>query len=105
MKAVVYKTFGPPDVLKLVHNHPLPPRSAGQVLVKVKSTSVNPVDFKIRNGSIPVVAKKEKVRSSPLPGLLEAVLGRLNCKVLACTCRFLVVTWLASLKLLMLTHG
>lgn len=60
MKAVVYKTFGPPEVLKLV-NHPLPQRSAGEVLVKIRSTSVNPVDYKIRKGSIPVIAKKEKV--------------------------------------------
>jgi len=60
MKAVIYKSFGPPDVLKLV-NHPLPQRSAGEVLVKIKSTSVNPVDYKIRKGSIPIVAKKEKV--------------------------------------------
>lgn len=59
MKAIVYKTFGPPDVLKLV-NHPLPQRSAGELLVKVKSTSVNPVDYKTRNGSIPI-AKKNKV--------------------------------------------
>lgn len=60
MKAVIYKTFGPPDVLKLV-NHPLPQRSAGEVLVKIRSTSVNPVDYKIRRGSIPVISKKEKV--------------------------------------------
>lgn len=59
MKAIVYKTFGAPDVLKLV-NHPLPQRSAGEVLVKVRSTSVNPVDYKTRNGSIPI-AKKNKV--------------------------------------------
>lgn len=59
MKAVVYKTFGAPDVLKLV-NHPLPQRSAGELLVKVKSTSVNPVDYKTRNGSIPI-AKRNKV--------------------------------------------
>lgn len=59
MKAIVYKTFGPPDVLKLV-NHPLPQRSAGELLVKVKSTSLNPVDYKTRNGSIPI-AKKNKV--------------------------------------------
>ena len=62
MKAIVYKTFGAPDVLKLV-NHPLPQRSAGELLVKVKSTSVNPVDYKTRNGSIPI-AKKNKVMPS-----------------------------------------
>lgn len=69
---MIYKTFGPPEVLKLVNNHPLPPRSAGQVLVKVKSTSVNPVDYKIRNGSIPVIAKKEKILGGDLAGVIEA---------------------------------
>ena len=62
MKAIVYKTFGPPDVLKLV-NHPLPQRSAGEVLVKVRSTSVNPVDYKTRNGSIPLARKGKVPRS------------------------------------------
>ncbi|KAL0018713.1 hypothetical protein WJX77_000013 [Trebouxia sp. C0004] len=59
MKAVVYKKFGP-DVLQLVE-HPLPKRSAGEVLVKIKCTSVNPVDYKIRNGIFPYMAKKEMV--------------------------------------------
>ena len=66
MKAVVFKTCGPPDVLKFV-DHPLPQRSAGEVLVKVKSTSVNPVDYQIRSGSIPsFIQKKEKVRVQQL---------------------------------------
>ena len=60
MKAVVYQKFGPPHVLQLVE-HPLPMRSVGQVLVKIKSTSVNPVDYKIRNGNFLFLAKKEKV--------------------------------------------
>ncbi|KAL3148280.1 hypothetical protein ABBQ38_013746 [Trebouxia sp. C0009 RCD-2024] len=70
MKAIVYKTFGPPDVLKLV-NHPLPQRSAGELLVKVKSTSLNPVDYKTRNGSIPI-AKKNKILGGDLAGVVEA---------------------------------
>ncbi len=61
MKAAVFKTSGPPDVLKFV-DHPLPQRSAGEVLVKVMSTSVNPVDYKIRNGSIPSVIQKKRKR-------------------------------------------
>ena len=60
MKAVVYKKFGGPDVLEYV-DHPLPERTLGQVTVKIKATSVNPVDCKIRQGKLPF-AKKEKVQ-------------------------------------------
>lgn len=71
MKAVVFKTCGPPDVLKFV-DHPLPQRSAGEVLVKVKSTSVNPVDYQIRSGSIPsFIQKKEKILGGDLAGVIE----------------------------------
>lgn len=78
MKAVVYKTFGAPDVLKLVQ-HPLPQRSAGELLVKVKSTSVNPVDYKTRNGSIPI-AKKNKV----MP--IQTSIPLLTCQALELQC-------------------
>ena len=92
MKAVTYKTFGPPDVLKLV-NHPLPQRSAGEVLVSVKSTSVNPVDYKTRNGSIPI-ARKNKVHLFTRR-LLHVILLFAQ-TVLACTCRSWAVISLES---------
>jgi NADPH:quinone reductase-like Zn-dependent oxidoreductase len=45
------RQFGPPDVMKIeeVEN---PHISADQVLVRVHYSSVNPVDWKIRNGSL-----------------------------------------------------
>jgi NADPH:quinone reductase-like Zn-dependent oxidoreductase len=51
MKAVLIRQFGPPDVMKIeeVEN---PRISSDQVLVRVHYSSVNPVDWKIRNGSL-----------------------------------------------------
>ena len=105
MKAIVYKTFGAPDVLKLV-NHPLPQRSAGELLVKVKSTSVNPVDYKTRNGSIPI-AKKNKVMPTQIQlrfflcGALELQRARFH-NLHAHACRSLAVILRESSNQLML---
>jgi NADPH:quinone reductase-like Zn-dependent oxidoreductase len=46
--------FGGPEVLRLDEVEPSLP-DASQVLVAVKAASVNPVDFKIRNGNYPAV--------------------------------------------------
>jgi NADPH:quinone reductase-like Zn-dependent oxidoreductase len=46
--------FGGPDVLKLEEVEQSEP-DASQVLVRVKAASINPVDFKIRNGNYPAV--------------------------------------------------
>jgi NADPH:quinone reductase-like Zn-dependent oxidoreductase len=46
--------FGGPDVLQIDDVEPSLP-DASQVLVSVKAASVNPVDFKIRNGQYPAV--------------------------------------------------
>jgi NADPH:quinone reductase-like Zn-dependent oxidoreductase len=65
MKAVVIDGFGGVDQLHIqdVDN---PPVGAGEVLVRVHATSVNPVDLKIRDGS---AAKRMGVE-------LPAILGR-----------------------------
>jgi NADPH:quinone reductase-like Zn-dependent oxidoreductase len=46
--------FGGPDVLRVDEVEPSMP-DAAQVLVSVKAASVNPVDYKIRNGQYPAV--------------------------------------------------
>ena len=46
--------FGGPDVLRVDEVEPSMP-DARQVLVSVKAASINPVDFKIRNGKYPAV--------------------------------------------------
>jgi NADPH:quinone reductase-like Zn-dependent oxidoreductase len=46
--------FGGPDVLQVDNVEPSLP-DASQVLVSVKAASINPVDYKIRNGQYPAV--------------------------------------------------
>lgn len=49
MKAIVIEEFGPPGVLKQTEIV-RPPAGEGEVLIEVKASSVNPVDWKMRNG-------------------------------------------------------
>lgn len=49
MKAVVYKTYGPPEVLRIEEvDKPAP--GDDEVLVKVKASSINPVDWYLMTG-------------------------------------------------------
>ena len=50
MKAVVLHEYGGPDKLKY-EDFPDPVLAPGQVLIRVTSTSVNPVDYKMRSGA------------------------------------------------------
>jgi NADPH:quinone reductase-like Zn-dependent oxidoreductase len=49
MKAIRIHSFGDPDVLTL-EDMPRPTPADGEVLIRVKAASVNPVDYKIRSG-------------------------------------------------------
>ncbi|MGA8655517.1 MAG: NADP-dependent oxidoreductase [Chthoniobacterales bacterium] len=51
MKAIVIHGYGGPEVLKY-EDYPDPAPGAGEVLVRVAASSVNPFDFKIRSGSL-----------------------------------------------------
>ena len=51
MKAIVIHGYGGPEVLRY-EDYPDPVPSAGEVLVRVTASSVNPFDFKIRSGSL-----------------------------------------------------
>lgn len=51
MKAVLIRAFGPPDVMEIEETG-IPPIADDEVLVRVRYSSVNPVDWKIRNGSL-----------------------------------------------------
>ena len=49
MKAVRIHAYGASDVLKL-EDIPTPEPGIGEVLVKIKAASINPIDYKIREG-------------------------------------------------------
>jgi NADPH:quinone reductase-like Zn-dependent oxidoreductase len=51
MKAIVLHQYGGPELLRY-EDYPDPKPGAGEVLVRVAATSVNPFDLKIRSGSV-----------------------------------------------------
>lgn len=63
MKAVRFHDYGGPEVL-IYEDVPKPEPGAGEVLVKVHATSVNPIDWKIRAGHM------KGFRDYPLPLIL-----------------------------------
>ncbi len=50
MKAVRVLKYGGPEQLR-VENVPIPPAGPGEVLVRVRATSVNPFDYKLASGA------------------------------------------------------
>ena len=53
MRKVIYEKYGGPEVLQVIENAPIPEVTAKRpILVRVKFTSVNPMDWKFRNGEI-----------------------------------------------------
>lgn len=72
MKAVRYSTHGGPEVLEIVHI-PIPEPGPNQVLVKVKASSVNPFDWKIRSGKVPKVQNLPRGTGMDASGIVDAV--------------------------------
>lgn len=55
MKAVTIDRYGSPDVLNYVDIEP-PPLKSDRVLIKVRASSVNPIDWKLRQGMLKVLS-------------------------------------------------
>jgi NADPH:quinone reductase-like Zn-dependent oxidoreductase len=68
MKAARIHSFGGPEVLQ-VEDVDAPKPKSGEVLVRVSAASVNPVDYKIRQGGFPRITQKD----------LPIILGRDVC--------------------------
>ncbi|GMA41421.1 NADP-dependent oxidoreductase [Mobilicoccus caccae] len=51
MRAAVIDRFGGPDEFRIVDDAPAPSAGAGEVVVRVSAAGVNPLDYKIRDGS------------------------------------------------------
>lgn len=51
MREIVFDRFGGPDVLTLIENAPDPVPGPGELLIDVDYVGLNPLDYKIRDGS------------------------------------------------------
>ncbi|MEE4177526.1 MAG: NAD(P)-dependent alcohol dehydrogenase [Bacteroides sp.] len=72
MKAMVINQFGGPEQLSL-QEVAMPNSKSGQVLVRVHAVGVNPVDFKIRNGSMKFITGKKfpRILGQDIAGVVE----------------------------------
>jgi len=70
MQAIVAREFGGPEVLEL-RQIPRPAPGPGEVLVRVKASSVNPVDTKIRSGMLAAIAPSPMIPGCDVAGVVE----------------------------------
>lgn len=81
MKAAVYRSYGPPEVLKIedVEKPSLQDEHDDRVLIKVHSASVNPFDYYYRKGFLPVrpsnglFKPKQQILGIDVAGTVESV--------------------------------
>jgi NADPH:quinone reductase-like Zn-dependent oxidoreductase len=74
MKAFLATAYGGPEVM-ILGDIPEPVPRQGEVLVAVKASSVNPVDWKVRNGDVRFItgARFPKVYGCDLAGVVHAL--------------------------------
>jgi NADPH2:quinone reductase len=73
MKSMVIKQFGDSNVFEEM-TLPIPAVTSGHVLIKVKATSVNPLDYKMRKGLFPDLVKSFPITlHGDVSGIIEKV--------------------------------
>lgn len=72
MKAIVLNQFGGPESFAL-RDVPKPVPQAGQVLVRVHATSINPLDYQVRRGDYPDLVPLPAITGHDVSGVVEAV--------------------------------
>lgn len=72
MKALVLNSFGGPQAFEL-RDVPKPVAQAGQVLVRVHATSINPLDFQVRRGDYADLVPLPGITGHDVSGVVEAV--------------------------------
>ena len=72
MKAMTLKSFGGPESFEL-SDVPKPVPHAGQVLVRVHATSINPLDFQVRRGDYRDLVPLSAITGHDVSGVVEAV--------------------------------
>lgn len=72
MKALVLTAFGGPDAFEL-RDLAKPVPQAGQVLVRVQATAINPLDYQVRRGDYPDLVPLPAITGHDVSGIVEAV--------------------------------
>ncbi|TVU89151.1 zinc-dependent alcohol dehydrogenase family protein [Vreelandella titanicae] len=72
MKAQILNSFGGPESFEL-SELPKPVPHAGQVLVRVHATSINPLDYQVRRGDYPDLVPLPAITGHDVSGVVEAV--------------------------------
>lgn len=72
MKAMVIRSTGGPEVFEQAEL-PVPEPGPGQVLVKVRATSVNPIDCKVRSGAVKILPPFPAVLHGDVSGVIARV--------------------------------
>ncbi|SDP47342.1 NADPH:quinone reductase [Pedococcus dokdonensis] len=74
MKAITYAEYGDPDILQL-SDLPTPKVGPGEVLIRVRSAAVNPVDWKVAKGYLDglMVVEFPAIPGWDVAGVVEAV--------------------------------
>lgn len=72
MKALTLSKFGGPDAFEL-RDVPKPVPGAGQVLVRVHATSINPLDYQVRRGDYPDLVQLPAITGHDVSGVVEEI--------------------------------
>ena len=72
MKALTLQSFGGPESFEL-RDVPTPVPDAGQVLVRVHATSINPLDYQVRRGDYADLVQLPAITGHDVSGVVEAV--------------------------------
>ncbi|MBT2328647.1 zinc-dependent alcohol dehydrogenase family protein [Pseudomonas fluorescens] len=72
MKAMILKSFGGPESFEL-SDVPKPVPGAGQVLVRVHATSINPLDYQVRRGDYADLVPLPAITGHDVSGVVEDV--------------------------------
>ncbi|TWU10259.1 zinc-dependent alcohol dehydrogenase family protein [Allorhodopirellula heiligendammensis] len=72
MKAIILNSFGGPESFELC-DVPKPVPHAGQVMVRVHATSINPLDYQVRRGDYQDLVQLPAITGHDVSGVVEAV--------------------------------
>ncbi|MDP2698072.1 zinc-dependent alcohol dehydrogenase family protein [Thalassospira sp.] len=72
MKAQILNSFGGPESFEL-RDLPTPAPQAGQVLVRVHATSINPLDYQVRRGDYRDLVPLPAITGHDVSGVIESV--------------------------------